>query len=189
MSYFSNNKNKQYEGKSIGEISRIEKTDPVDLVCDLLLDENGNGMYIYMNGRKMCYVFNNLINSHNYIMSDGWGLSPYEPLRRGIPHPRAYGTFPRVLGRYVRECGTIPLREAIRKMTWGPAQKLRLVDRGLLRKELWADITIFDPKTVMDKATFLNPHQFPVGIEHVILNGQTIIKNGEHTEVRAGKIL
>jgi N-acyl-D-amino-acid deacylase len=189
ISYLSNKKNKQYEGKSIGEISRLENIDPVDFVCNTLQDENGNGMYIYKNGRKMCYVFNNLKNSYNYVMSDGWGLAPYEPVKRGLPHPRAYGAFPRVLGRYVRECGTIPLREAIRKMTWGPAQKIRLEDRGLLREKLWADITVFDPKTVMDKATFHNPHQFPIGIEHVILNGQTIIKNGEHTEVRAGKIL
>jgi N-acyl-D-aspartate/D-glutamate deacylase len=74
-------------------------------------------------------------------------------------------------------------------MTWGPAQKIRLKDRGLLREKLWADITVFNPETVIDNATFINPHQFPTGIEHVILNGQTIIKNGEHTELKAGKIL
>ncbi len=189
IAYLSNEKNRRYEGISIGKISREENSDPVDTVCDLLLEENGGGMYVYRNSRKECYVFNNLRNPYNYIMSDGWGIAPYKPIRRGLPHPRAYGVFPRVLGRYVRDCGTISLQEAIRKMTWGPAQKLGIKDRGLLREDLWADITIFNPDTIMDKATFDDPHQYPVGVEYVFVNGEIVIKNGEHTEIRAGKIL
>jgi len=189
IAYLSNEKNKQYEGRSIGEIARVEKSDPIDVVCNLLLEEKGKGMCIFRNSRNECYVFNNLRDPNNYIMSDGWGIAPYAPIRKGLPHPRAYGAFPRVLGRYVRECRTISLQEAIRKMTWGPAQKLGITDRGLLRESLWADITIFNPATICDKATFDDPHQYPVGVEHVLVNGQITIQKGEHTEVRAGKII
>lgn len=189
VGFLPNERHKPYEGKSMEEIASLEKSDPVDCVCDLLLENDGAGIYVYRNDRKESYVFNNLRNSYNYVMSDGWGLAPYEPIRRGIIHPRTYGAFPRLLGWYVRECEAIPLREAIRKITWGPAQKMGLKDRGLLRENLWADITIFDPHRVIDKATYEDPHQYPVGIEYVLVNGQVVIEKGEHTGVRVGKIL
>ena len=189
IAFLQNVKDKPYEGMSVEEIAKSQGSDPVDVVCDLLIENEGIGMYVYRNGRKESYIFNNLRNSFNYVMSDGWGLAPYEPLRRGIIHPRGYGAFPRLLGWYVRECEAIPLREAIRKITWGPAQKMGIKDRGLLRETLWADITIFDPHTIIDKATFKDPHQFPVGIEYVLVNGQIVIEKGKHTEVRVGKIL
>jgi len=189
IAYLSKEQNKPYEGSSIGNIARAENSDPIDMVCDLLLEEEGKGMYIIMNGRKESYIFNNLKDPNNYIMSDGWGLAPYAPIKRGIPHPRAYGAFPRVLGRYVRDCEIIPLQEAIRKMTWGPAQKLGITDRGLLRAGMAADVVVFNPTTILDTATFDDPHQFPIGIEFVLVNGQITINEGEHTEKRAGMII
>ena len=107
----------------------------------------------------------------------------------GHPHPRAYGTFPRVLGHYVREEKVINLPTAIRKMTSIPAERLGLKDRGYLKEEMKADITIFNPETVIDKGTFENPHQYPEGIEYVIVNGKVTISKGELTDQRGGQVL
>jgi len=189
VSFVPERNSKKYEGRSIENIVKSENVDPVDFLCDLLLDNDGNGLWICMNGRTEAYVFKTLIDPYHYVISDGWGLATYEPLRRGKIHPRCYGTFPRVLGWYVRECDAISLQEAIRKMTSGPALKMGIRDRGLLREGFWADITIFDPKTIIDKATFEDPHQYPVGIEYVIVNGKVVIEEGEHTGVQAGKVL
>lgn len=107
----------------------------------------------------------------------------------GHPHPRAYGTFPRVLGRYVREKKIVSLEEAIYKMTGFPAKTMGLADRGLLKEGMKADITIFDPKTVIDNATFTEPHQYPSGIDYVIVNGQLVVEQGKFTPIKAGKVL
>lgn len=107
----------------------------------------------------------------------------------GVPHPRSYGTFPRVLGRYVRERGVITLEDAIRKMTSLPAGRLQLFDRGLLRPGMKADIVVFDPETVIDKAEFGKPHQYADGFSHVIVNGEVVIDNGELTSARPGRVL
>jgi len=119
------------------------------------------------------------------IASDGRLVAP----GMGHPHPRWYGTFPRVLGHYVREKGTISLSEAIYKMTKLPATTLGLKDRGQIKEEMKADIVIFDPKTIIDKATFEEPHQYPEGIQYVIINGQLAVDNGEFQHLKAGKVL
>ena len=111
------------------------------------------------------------------------------PLHVGYPHPRCYGTFPKVLGMYVRLMGLLTLEQAIKKMTAGPAQRMRLSDRGVLRKEMAADITLFNPNTIIDNATYWRPHQYSTGIEYVILNGQLVIDRGQHTQVLAGHVL
>jgi dihydroorotase/N-acyl-D-amino-acid deacylase len=108
---------------------------------------------------------------------------------RGVLHPRSYGTFARVLGVYVRERKVLTLEDAIRKMSSLPAQRLRLLDRGLLRPGLKADLVIFDPDTVADKAIFGNPHQYAVGFSHVVVNGELVLDNGKITERRPGRIL
>jgi len=108
------------------------------------------------------------------VASDGWQIS----LDAGYTHPRLYGTFPRVLGRYVRENNLISFEDAIRKMTMLPAQRLSLNDRGLIRQDAWADIVIWDRTTVNDKATFENPHQYPSGIDYVIVNGEITLEKG-----------
>ena len=106
----------------------------------------------------------------------------------GKPHPRAYGSFPRVLGQYVKE-GVIRLEDAIRKMTSLPAQTFGIRDRGLLKEGMFADVTIFDPDTIIDKGTYQDPIQFPEGIEYVLVNGSVTVENGVHTGKRAGKVL
>jgi N-acyl-D-aspartate/D-glutamate deacylase len=107
----------------------------------------------------------------------------------GRPHPRFYGTFPRVLGVYVREKGVLTLPDAVRKMTSLPAQIMGLQDRGLLRPGMAADLTIFDPKTVRDRATFEDPSQYPAGIPYVIVNGVVVIDQGQHTGAKPGRVL
>jgi N-acyl-D-aspartate/D-glutamate deacylase len=104
-------------------------------------------------------------------------------------HPRFYGTFPRILGHYVREKQVLSLEDAIRKMTYLPALKLRLKDRGLLKKGYHADMVVFDESRIIDSATFENPHQYPLGIHNVLVNGQRVISDGEHTGRLPGKVL
>jgi dihydroorotase/N-acyl-D-amino-acid deacylase len=126
-----------------------------------------------------------LVHPATMIASDG----EVPTFGRANPHPRSYGTFARVLGRYVREQQVLPLEEAIRKMTSFPASRLRLFDRGVLRPGLKADITIFDPATVHDTATFQNPHQYAEGFSVVIVNGEVVFENGAMTDVRPGSVL
>jgi N-acyl-D-aspartate/D-glutamate deacylase len=120
------------------------------------------------------------------IGSDGRAISPKAG---GKPHPRYYGTFPRVLGKYVREEKLLTLEEAVRKMTSLPAAAFGIQDRGVLREGLAADITVFDPDKIIDKATYDNPHQYPEGISYVIVNGEVVVENGKHTGIRSGKVL
>ena len=115
--------------------------------------------------------------------------APYGPMGQGKPHPRAYGTFPRVLGRYVRELGVLTLEEAVRKMTSLPAGKLGIPGRGVLAENAFADVVVFDPATVADRATFTDPHQYPAGIPYVIVNGVVTVEDGEHTGALAGRVL
>ena len=123
------------------------------------------------------------------IGSDGSALSIEGLLRRGSPHPRNFGTFPRVLGVYVREKKLLTLEEAIRKMTSLNANKLGLRDRGLVREGLAADLCLFDPAKVIDHATYADPFQYNEGIEYVLVNGQLVLDRGQHTGARPGKAL
>jgi len=181
-------KNKEYEGLSISQIAEKRGVDPFDAAFNLLIEEEGIVWIILhmMNEDDMKYVMRHPVSM---VGTDGSSYAPYGVLARGKPHPRNYGTFPRILGRYVREQNVLTLQEAIRKMTSLPAQKLGLKDRGLIREGYWADIVIFDPKTIVDRATFKNPHQYPKGIEYVIVNGEITIKKGEHTGKLAGRVL
>jgi N-acyl-D-amino-acid deacylase len=111
------------------------------------------------------------------------------PSPTGKPHPRLYGTFPRILGKYVREEKLVPLEEAVRKMTSLPAQRMNLPDRGELRKGFAADIVVFDPDTIEDLATYEDPRQYPVGIDYVIVNGEVAAEKGAQTPARAGRLL
>lgn len=107
----------------------------------------------------------------------------------GKPHPRCYGTFPRLLGRYVRELGVLSLEEAVRKMTGLPAARLGLSDRGRIKEGAFADLVVFDPDRIADRATFADPHQFPTGIDLVLVNGVVAAEGGRQTEALAGKVL
>jgi N-acyl-D-amino-acid deacylase len=122
------------------------------------------------------------------VGSDGSAATPWGILGRGKPHPRFYGTFPRVIGHYVRE-GVLSLQEAVRKMTSAPAQRIGLWDRGLLREGFMADITVFDPGKVKDEATFVGPHRFASGIPYVMVNGELVVDGGEHSGGLPGRTL
>jgi N-acyl-D-amino-acid deacylase len=177
----------EYEGKRVSEIAEMEGKDEYEAVFDLLLDEEAQVSVISF-GMSEEDVRRVMQSPHGMVGSDGSAVSPRGILGRGKPHPRFYGTFPRVIGHYVRE-GVIPLQEAVRKMTSAPAQKLCLRDRGLLREGFKADITVFDPARVKDEATFVEPHQFASGIPYVIVNGEIVIDGGEHTGALPGRAL
>jgi N-acyl-D-aspartate/D-glutamate deacylase len=123
------------------------------------------------------------------IGTDGLAYAPYGPLSRGAPHPRCYGTFARFLGHYVRDEGLLPLPEAIRKCTSLPASRLRLADRGLLKEGYRADVVVFDPARVAERGEYGRPHQYPDGIEAVVVNGQVALAGGETMPVRSGMVL
>jgi N-acyl-D-aspartate/D-glutamate deacylase len=180
--------NPGYEGKRVTEIARMEDKDPMDAVFDLLLAENAQaGMVSF--GMSEEDVERVMRSPFMMVCSDGLGVSPSGAQNRGKPHPRYYGTFPRVLSRYVREKGVLSLQEAVRKMTSLPAQRIGLRDRGLLREGFKADVVLFDPETVNDEATFTDPHRFPTGIPYVIVNGGIVVDGGDQTEALPGKVL
>lgn len=184
----SSPKNPKFEGKMIETIAKEKGADPFDLVFNLLVEENLGVRVIRfsINENDLQTV---LKYPNSMIGSDGSSLAPYGPLGKGKPHPRNYGTFPRVLGRYVRQTHTLTLQDAIRKMTSLPAQKLKLRDRGLIREGSWADMVIFNAKEISDRATFAKPHQYPKGIEYVIVNGNIVVEHGKHEGILPGKVL
>ena len=179
--------NKKYEGKRMDEIAKLMGKDPVDALCDLLVSEGGEAGAIYFN---MSDADVELAMKQPWvgIGSDGRAVTP-EMTFEGRPHPRFYGTFPRVLGVYVREKHVLTLPDAVRKMTSLAAAITGLTDRGMLRPGMAADITLFDPATVIDKATFESPMQYPVGIPYVIVNGTVVIDQGQHTGAKPGRVL
>ncbi len=123
------------------------------------------------------------------VCNDSQGTAPDGLLGAEHPHPRAYGTFPRILRKYVREEHKLTLEDAIRKFSALPAQRMRLTDRGVLKKGMWADIVIFDPATIRDRATFENPNQLSEGMQYVLVNGVPVIENGQQTNALPGKVL
>jgi N-acyl-D-amino-acid deacylase len=179
--------NKEYEGKRMDDIAHMMDKDPVDALCDLLISEETFPYAIYFQMSEPD-VRAGLQEPWVGIGSDGVAVNP-EMKFMGRPHPRFYGTFPRVLGVYVREQKVISLADAVRKMTSLPAQIIGLSDRGLLRPGMAADITIFDPATVADRATFEDPSQYPTGIPYVIVNGVVVIDQERHTGALSGRVL
>ncbi len=173
-------KNKHMEGKFMSQIAHEMEKDPIVAAMDLLLEEEAAvGMATFAQSEDNV----RRVLKHDYQMpcTDG--------LLGGKPHPRVYGTYPRILGKYVRQESVLSLPQAIRKMTSFPAQRLGLKDRGLIREGMAADITVFNANTVIDRATFENPRQYPVGIEYVLVNGETVISRGVHTGKRPGRVL
>jgi N-acyl-D-amino-acid deacylase len=180
--------NQKYEGMRVAEAAKQAGKDPFDFVFDLLIEERGSigCVYFIIDEADLALAMK---QPWVAIGSDGSALAVDGPLRAGVPHPRNFGTFPRVLGRYVRELKVISLEDAIRKMTSLPASILGLTDRGTIREGQWADLVILDPATVADKATFEDPFQYPVGIDTVLVNGKIVLDEGKHTNARPGKVL
>ncbi len=174
----------EYEGKKLTELAEELKETPLDVLIDLLIDDEGltEAVIFGMSEDDVSMVI-----SHPYVAvaSDG----QIQRFGVGKPHPRNYGTFPRVIAKYVREMKLLDLSEAVRKMTSLPARKLGLWDRGYIAPGAKADIVIFNYDVIKDKATYTDPHQYPVGIDYVIINGSIVISNGELTKERPGKLL
>jgi N-acyl-D-aspartate/D-glutamate deacylase len=183
-----NARNLPFQGKRMSELIKARGGDPVDVLFDVLIDEDGSVPTVFFHHSEpdMQLVMKQPWTS---IGSDGSAVNPDGPTGKTHPHPRYYGTFPRVLGRYVRELHVITLPEAVKKMTSMNADKIGIKDRGRLQKGFWADVTLFDANRVIDRATFENPHQFPVGIPYVLVNGVVTIDNEQHTGALAGKVI
>jgi N-acyl-D-amino-acid deacylase len=180
ISSVASKENQSWVGRSVADIAEGEDKDPVETAFDILLEENGRvGMIVFaMDEEKMAMGLRHPLGT---ICTDG--------LLGGRPHPRVYGTFPRVLGKYVRERKDMPLEEAIRKMTSLPARRLRLKDRGVLAVGKAADIVVFNPVAILDRATYEDPRQYPLGIRQVIVNGVLTVEGGQHTGKLGGRVL
>lgn len=175
-------------GKNIAEIAATEGKDPLETAFDLIVGGEGQVGCVFFS-----QVEENvrLLMCHPLVVvgSDGSARSPHGVLAHSQPHPRSYGTFPRMLGSYVRKEKLLALEEAVKKMTSVTARRFGLTDRGVIREGACADLVLFDADTVTDKATFADPHQYPVGIPYVIVKGVVVIDEGQHTGALPGQVL
>jgi len=174
------------QGKTLAEIARARKTDPVEALFDIVIaDRSRTGaVYSSMNEQDVQAAMKHWWVAVN---TDAGGVAPDGPLGAQSTHPRAYGSFTRILGRYVRDQKLMTLEYAVRKMTSLAAQRVGLTDRGLVRPGMYADITVFNPATVIDRATFEQAHQTSVGIEYVLVNGEVVLRKGQLTDARPGR--
>ena len=176
------------QGKNIAEIAKLWNKDPIDTVFDLLIEDEAF-TEVAMVGMSEPDVALALQQPWVSICNDSQGTAPDGLLGKEHPHPRAYGTFPRILRKYVREEKKLTLEDAIRKFTALPAQRMRLADRGVLKAGMWADVVVFDPDTIHDVATFENPNQLSEGMRFVLVNGVPVIDEGRMTNALPGKVL
>ena len=175
------------QGKRLSEVAKLWNKDPIDALFDFLIQDPNTGVAVF--GMSQPDVTLALQQPWVSIDNDSEGTSPEGLLGHAHPHPRAYGTFPRILSKYVREDKALSLENAIRKFTALPAQRMRLADRGVLKTGMWADVVVFDPATVRDRATFDNPNQLSDGMEFVLVNGVPVIDQGKMTGALPGKVL
>ena len=179
---------KKFQGKRLDEVAKILNKDPMDALFDLLIEDNAfTDCAVF--GMSEPDVVLALQQPWVSVDNDSSGTSPEGILGEEHPHPRAYGTFPRILRKYVREEKKLTLEEAIRKFSALPAQRMRLTDRGVLKQGMWADIVVFDPETVRDLATFDDPNRLSEGMDYVLVNGVPVIENGKMTGALPGKVL
>ena len=176
------------QGKTLADVAKMWNEDPIDALCDLLIKDNAE-TDVAVFGMSEPDVVLALQQPWVAIDNDSSGTSPDGILGQEHPHPRAYGTFPRILRKYVREERKLSLEDAIRKFSALPAQRMRFTDRGVLKAGMWADIVIFDPNTIRDLATFDNPNQLSQGMDFVLVNGVAVIDMGKMTGARPGKVL
>lgn len=176
------------QGKTVAEIAKLWNKDAIDTIFDLLIQDNAY-TYVAVFGMSEPDVALALQQPWVSVDNDSQGTAPDGLLGQEHPHPRAYGTFPRILRKYVREEKKLRLEDAIRKFSALPAQRMRLSDRGVLKAGLWADLVIFDPQTITDRATFENPNQLSEGMQYVLVNGVPVIDGGKATNALPGKVL
>ncbi len=179
---------KPLTGKTLAEVAAMRRTPPEDTAIDLLVEDQGRifAMYFTMsedNIRKQVQL------PWVSFCSDAESMAPEGAFIKSNPHPRAYGNFSRLLGRYVREAGLVPLEEAVRRLTSFPAANLKIKERGSLTPGYFADVVAFDPATIIDHATFAQPHQYATGMVHVFVNGTQVLKDGEHTGALPGRVV
>lgn len=180
---------KTFIGKKIIEIAQAQEISVEEAVINMLVASEGR-VISFLDTLSKDNVEMGLIHPLSFIASDGAGYNiAHYQRRKELVHPRCFGAFPRFLGMYVREKDILDWEEAIFKMTGGPAHKLGLKNRGLIKQGYWADLVLFDPRKIIDKATFENPYQYPEGIEYVLVNGQIAIEKGMYTGLKAGKVL
>jgi len=185
---FRSERLKPLAGKTLAEVATLRGTAPEDTIFDLIVEDDSRVQTIYF-----------MIDEDNIrremrlpwvsFGSDAASLAPEGVFLRSSTHPRAYGTFARVLGRYVRDEGLIPLEEAIRRLSRLPATNLKLDRRGELQPGYFADIVVFDPLKIQDHATYTSPHTYATGVDHVFVNGVQVLESGEHTGALPGRAL
>lgn len=181
LTYFKRAHNQRFEGKSVTEAAEMTKKDPVDFICDLLLDED---LQVSYQGESIDgeVLPEYVVHPLQMVASDALLLGDFPP-------SMSYGTFPIIIAKYVREERKLTLPDAIRKMTSYPAQRLGLKYRGILRDQMKADIVVFDYENISAPTTRRDPKQFPTGVDYVIVNGQVVLDHGRHTGVMAGRAL
>ncbi|MDB6035656.1 MAG: N-acyl-D-amino-acid deacylase [Verrucomicrobiales bacterium] len=185
---FKNEKLKPYTGKSLAEVARLRNTSPQDTAMDLVIEDGTRVGTVYFlmsedNVRKQLRL------PWVSFDSDAGSMAPEGPFLLSNPHPRAYGNFARLLGKYVRDEKVLPLEEAVRRLTSFPAETLHLERRGALKPGYFADVVVFDPAKIQDHATFDKPHQYATGMAHVFVNGVQVLQNGEHTGKKPGRVV
>jgi N-acyl-D-amino-acid deacylase len=179
----------QHAGRTIAALAAERGADPVDTLCDYLIDDKG-ATRVLVTSISEDDIRTIVASPLALVGSDGNCVAPYGTVGKGMPHPRFYGTFPRILSRYVREQNALPLALAIHKMTGATARALKLKDRGLLHEGFRADVVVFDPNDFVDRATFADPHQFPSGARTtVIVNGTLVVEDATHTGALPGQVL
>jgi N-acyl-D-amino-acid deacylase len=185
---FKNDHLKPLTGKSLAEVARLRGKSPEETAMDLVIEDGSRVGTVYF-----------LMSEENVqkqirlpwvsFCSDSGSLAPEGVFLKSSCHPRAYGSFARLLGKYVREEQVIPLEEAVRRLTSLPAANLKIKDRGMLEPEYFADVVVFDPAKIQDHATFAEPHQYATGMVHVFVNGQQVLRDGQHTGARPGRVV
>jgi len=188
FSSFRNEDLRHFRGKTLAEVAEARGTSPEDTIVDLVIEDGSRVGVIYF------LMSEENIRKKIRLPWMSFGSDAGSPATEGVfleysPHPRAYGTFARLLGRYVRDEEVIPLAEAIHKLTGLTAEKLRIADRGTLETGRFADVVVFDPETITDHATFTDPHQYATGVEHVWVNGEQVLRDGEHTGATPGRVV
>ena len=185
---FKNEKLKPFTGKTLAEVAKIRGKDPIETIMDLIAeDESRIGTIYFLMSEEN--VKKEIAKPWVAFCSDEASQAPEGPFLKSNPHPRAYGSFARVLGKYVRDEKVLSMTEAIRRLSGFPATNLGLDHRGFLKEGMFADVVVFDPATIQDHATFEKPHQYATGMKHVFVNGVQVIKDGEHTGAKPGRAL
>jgi len=185
---FKSERLKPLTGRTLGQVAAERAADPRDVAMDLVLeDESRVGMVIFMASAEN--LRREVALPWMSFGSDAGSIAPEGVFLLSQPHPRTYGTFARVLGRFAREERAAPLEDVIRRMTGFPAANLKLDRRGLLRRGFFADVVVFDPATIADHATYAVPHRYATGVAHVLVNGAQVLRDGEHTDARPGRVV